>query len=450
VLTILGRPDKGQPFCDGLSRRNFLKIGALGFGGLSLPQLLAAEAANGIYNSQKSVILIYLVGGPPHQDMFDIKTEAPKEIAGPFRPIRTNVPGIDICEHMPRLARMMDKFVPIRSVVGAQSDHTAYQCYTGRAPRANDPAGGWPQLGSVVAKLQGPVRADIPAFTILCYTCTHGPYNEPGPGFLGITQSPFRPMGPIRDDMVLRGVTVERLDDRKALLGGMDCWRRDVDATGTVKGMDAFTDQALRMLTSSRLVEALDLSKEDPRVADRYGKGDPTIFMDDNGAPRVPQSLLLARRLVEAGVRVVTLNYSKWDWHSDTFRRATEDNLAFDQAMSALVEDLYQRGLDKDVTVLAWGEFGRTPMINKQAGRDHWPRVSCALLAGGGMKTGQVIGATDRLGGEAVRRPVTFAEVFATLYHNLGLDVNAAPLTDLNGRPQSLVEDGAKPIGELT
>ena len=449
MLTILGEPERGHPLCDGLSRRNFLKIGALGLGGLSLPQLLAAEAKSGGGSSQKSVIMIYLVGGPPHQDMFDLKPDAPKEIAGPFKPIRTNVPGIDICEHMPRLATMMDKFVPIRSMIGAQSDHTAYQCYTGRVPAKNAPAGDWPQFGSAVSKLQGPVQEDVPPFVSLCYTCTHGPYNEPGPGFTGISHSPFRPMGPVKNDMVLKGVTVERLDDRKALLGSFDRWRRDLDTNGAAKGMDAFTRQAMGVLTSSKLVEALDLSKEDPKLVARYGTGNPTIFMDDNGAPRVPQSMLLARRLVEAGARVVTLNYSKWDWHSDTFNRAKQDNLAFDRAITALVEDLHQRGMDKDVTVIAWGEFGRTPQINKQAGRDHWPRVSCALLAGGGMKTGQVIGATDRLGGEAVSRPVTFPDVFATLYHNLGIDGNAAQLTDLNGRPQFLLDADAKAIPEL-
>ena len=459
MLTILGQADKHSRLCDGISRRNFLKIGGLGFGGLTLPQLLAAEAQSGVGSSHKSVIMIYLVGGPPHQDMFDLKPEAPKEIAGPMKPIRTNVPGIDICELMPRIAGMMDKFVPIRSLVGAQSDHTAFQCYTGRVPVKNPPPGDWPQFGSTVAKLQGPVRAAVPPFVSLCYTCTHGPYNEPGPGFMGISQSPFRPMGPVRDDMTLKGVTVEQLNDRKALLAGMDRFRRDMDTTGTAKGMDAFTSQALQVLTSSKLVDALDLSKEDPKVVARYGTGDPTKFMDGNGAPRVPQSLLMARRLVEAGARVVTLNYSKWDWHggknvegraeNSIFLREAEDFPAFDQCVSALVEDLHLRGLDKDVTVVIWGEFGRTPMISKQVGRDHWPRVACALLAGGGMKTGQVIGATDRLGGEAVRRPVTFAEVFATLYHNLGIDVNRAMLTDLNSRPQFLVDAGAAPIKEL-
>jgi uncharacterized protein (DUF1501 family) len=217
--------------------------------------------------------------------------------------------------------------------------------------------------------------------------------------------------------------------------------------------MDAFTEQAMGILTSSRLAAALDLSKEDPKTIERYGTGDEKIHIDENGAPRVPQSFLVARRLVEAGVRVVTLNYSKWDWHGhpygSCFDRCKEDLIVLDKALSAFIEDLHDRGLDKDVTVALWGEFGRTPQINNNVGRDHWPRVACALLAGGGMKTGQVIGATDRLGGEAVQRPVTFPELFATLYHNLGIDVNHVTVNDLNGRPQYLVDAGAQPIAEL-
>lgn len=228
--------------------------------------------------------------------------------------------------------------------------------------------------------------------------------------------------------------------------------RRDADSSGTMKGMDHFTEQAFSLLTSSRLAEAIDLSREDPRVVERYGTGDPTIFMDQNGAPRVPQSLLMARRLIEAGARVVTLNYSKWDWHgganNSIFKREAEDFPVFDQCVSALVEDLHQRGLDEDCTVVILGEFGRTPKISAQVGRDHWPQVNCALLAGGGMKTGQVIGATDRIGGEAAARPVTWGELFATLYHNLGIDANTA-LPDLAGRPQYLVEDQALPLREV-
>jgi uncharacterized protein (DUF1501 family) len=253
--------------------------------------------------------------------------------------------------------------------------------------------------------------------------------------------------------MVLRGVSVERLADRKTLLKEFDGFRREADADGVVQGMDAFNEQAFGLLTSSKLAEALDLSREDVRVVDRYGTGDPKVFMDGNGAPRVPQSLLLARRLIEAGARVVTLNYSKWDWHggpnNSIFKREAEDFPVFDQCLSALVEDLHQRGLDRDCTVVVLGEFGRTPKISAQVGRDHWPQVNCAVLAGGGMKTGQVIGATDRIAGEAVKRPVTFGELYATLYRNLGIDVDRTTLPDLNGRPQYLVEDHAQPLREL-
>jgi hypothetical protein len=443
-----------------LSRRSFLEIGALGLGGLTLPGLLKAEANAGRKSSHKSLILIYLVGGPPHQDMFDLKPDAPKEFAGPWKPIATNVTGIQICEAFPRLAKMADKLAIVRSLVGNQADHDAIQVYNGHHPRKQPtPSGGWPQFGSVVAKLQGPVHRATPPFISLCYTCTHGPYNEPGPGFLGTSYAPFRPMGPSRDDMVLRGISVDRLADRKTLLAGFDDLRRRADQTDMMKGMDTFTEQAFGLLTSSRLAEALDLSKEDPKVVARYGTGDPKIHMDGNGAPRVPQSLLMARRLVEAGARVVTLNYSKWDWHggknaegradNSIFLREAEDFPVFDQCVSALVEDLHQRGLAEDCSVLILGEFGRTPRISERVGRDHWPQVNCALLAGGGMKTGQVIGATDKIAGSAVSRPVTFGELYATLYHNLGIDVNQTTLMDLTNRPQYLVEDQAAPLREL-
>lgn len=442
-----------------LSRRGFLQIGALGLGGLTLPGLLRAEATAGVRSSHKSVILIYLVGGPPHQDLFDLKPNAPKEVAGPWKPAATNVTGVQICEALPRLARIMDKLVVVRSLIGNQHDHDAIQVYNGHHPRKPTPSGGWPQLGSAVAKLQGPVDPSVPPFVSVCYTCTHGPYNEPGPGFLGASLAPFRAMGKTRDDMLLRGLSINRLADRKSLLKSFDAMRRDADANGAVKAMDAFTEQAFGLLTSSRMADALDVSKEPARVIERYGTGNPKVFMDGNGAPRVPQSLLMARRLVEAGARVVTLNYSKWDWHggknaegradNSIFLREAEDFPIFDQCVSALVEDLHQRGLDKDCTVVILGEFGRTPKISAQVGRDHWPQVNCALLAGGGMKTGQVIGATDKIAGEAVSRPVTWGELFATLYHNLAIDSHRATLTDFSGRPQYLVEDDANPLPEL-
>jgi uncharacterized protein (DUF1501 family) len=456
MLTLKGPFDR-QPFCDGISRRNFLRIGGLGWGGLTLAQLLALEsrsAANTNRSRPKSVILIYLVGGPPHQDLFDLKPFAPREIAGPWKPIATSVPGVEICELLPRMAAMMDRFIPIRSLVGAQGEHDATQCYTGRPPRGPGvPAGGSPQFGSVASKILGPVDLATPPFVSLCYTCTHDPYNEPGPGILGIGQSGLRPLGSTKDDMVLRGITPERLGDRRLLMTAVDRFRRSADARGTMDGMDAFSEQALNLLTSSKLADALDLSKEDPRLIERYGTGDTKVFIDGNGAPRVPQSLLMARRLIEAGVRVVTLNYSKWDWHGgpyDTiFNREKEDFPIFDKAMTALVEDLEDRGMLDDTMIVAWGEFGRTPKISDIVGRDHWPRVACALLAGGGMKGGQVIGSTDRLAGEAVDRPITFQEVFATLYHHLGIDSGSTTIQDLRGRPQYLVDAGIKPIREL-
>ncbi|MGD9646889.1 MAG: DUF1501 domain-containing protein [Pirellulales bacterium] len=452
MLTLLGPVDR-TPLCDGISRRNFLRIGGLGAAGLALPDLLRAEASSGSGNRGKSVILIYLVGGPPHLDMFDLKPLAPCEIAGPFRPIETNVPGIEICEYMPRLARMMDRLAIVRSIADCQADHDAFQCYTGRDALRVPVAGGWPTIGSAVARLQGPATAGMPPHVSLCYPCTHPPYNEPGPGFVGVAHTPFRPLGDGRADLVLNGITHDRLHDRQQLLASVDRFRRAVDATGTMEGMDAFTEQALGVLSSSRLVEALDLSREDPKVIERYGTGDPKVFIDDNGAPRVPQSFLAARRLVEAGARVVTVNYSKWDWHGhpygSCFDRCREDLEVFDRGLTALLEDLRAHDLEDDVTVAVWGEFGRTPQINANVGRDHWPRVAFGLLAGGGLRTGQVVGATDRLGGEPIKRPVKFGELFATLYHTLGIDVRHTTLDDLNGRPQYLVDAGAEPLAEL-
>jgi len=462
MLTIRGPRHGRRDFCDGVSRRDLLRVGTLAAmgttGGWILPELLRAESSSG-GSRPKSVIMIYLVGGPPHQDMFDLKPDAPREFAGPWRPIRTNVTGFEICEAFPRLAGMADKLTVIRSLVGNQADHDAIQVFNGRDPKRPKPSGGWPQFGTMVSKLQGPARRESPPFVSLCYTCTHGPYNEPGPGFLGMSHTPLRPLGDTRQDMVLNGITLDRLADRRGLLRSLDTLRRDVDQTGMVAGYDTFTEQALGLLTSSRLAEALDLSREDPRIVDRYGMGDPKVMIDSNGAPRVPQSLLVARRLIEAGVRVVTLNYSKWDWHggrnaegranNSIFVREAEDFPIFDRCVSALVEDLHQRGLADDCAVVIWGEFGRTPKISPIVGRDHWPQVNCVLMAGGGMRHGQVIGATDRLAGEAVSRPVRFGEVYATLFHHLGIDPRRTTIDDLQGRPQYLVEDLAAPLPEL-
>ena len=433
--------------CQGKTRREAMRIGALGLGGLTLPNLLRAEQAAGVGSNVKSVIMIYLVGAPPHQDMYDLKMDAPSEIRGEFQPIPTNVPGIEICEHLPGLAKVMDKCVPLRSVYGSPSGaHDSFICYTGRATQ-KQPAGGWPAIGSVVSKIQGPVNPSVPPFVGLAPDAGHPPYGSPGlPGFLGVGHAAFRPSGPARADMVLQGVEQERLQNRKSLRSSLDRFRRASDASGAMEGLDTIEQQALDILTSSRLEEALDLSKEDPVVRERYGKGFEKRYGD--GAPRNCEHFLMARRLVEAGVRVVTLNFGRWDFHSRNFSEARDTHLPyFDQALSALIEDLYERGMDKDVAVVAWGEFGRTPKINKDAGRDHWPRVGGGLIAGGGFRTGQVIGATDRLGGEVADRPVHFGEVHATLHRFLGIPEDAT-VDDLTGRPQYLV-DGHQPLHEI-
>jgi hypothetical protein len=301
----------------------------------------------------------------------------------------------------------------------------------------------------VVSKLQGPADVSMPSFVGLSPKMGHVPWSDNGvPGFLGVGQAPFQPnKGAGQEDMVLQGISTDRLADRKALLQSFDSFRRDVDSSGMMEGLDAFNQQAFGILTSSRLLDAMNVEKEDPKVRDRYGKGDPRNR--DDGGPKMMEHFLIARRLVEAGARCVTVAFSRWDHHGKNFDALRQDLPMLDQGLSALIEDLHLRGLDKDVAVVVWGEFGRTPTINKDGGRDHWPRVSCALLAGGGMKSGQVIGSTDRLGGEADDRPVQFGEVFATLYHHLGIDVNKVTVPDLAGRPHYLVENGLQPMREL-
>lgn len=446
MLSILGSASR---YCDGVTRRGFLKIGGLSFGagGLTLADLLRAEAASPIGGSHKSVINVFLAGGPPHQDMWDLKTEAPSEIRGEFRPIDTNVPGIQICEVFPRLAGLMDKAAVIRSVVGCQGGHDAYQCMTGWGKNELQNIGGRPALGSAVAKLRGPVDASVPPYIGLAEPTQHVPWSDSGsPGFLGSAYAPFKPDGPGMENMTLNGVTLERLRDRRRLLTQLDSMRRDIDISGAMEGMDAFGQRALDVLTSSKLVDALDLSKEDPKTVERYGDGKPYNYQYD-GAPTCNEQLLMARRLIEAGARVVSLSYGRWDSHGKNFDMVRDHGGKLDQCLSALIEDLDQRGMLDDVTVVAWGEFGRTPKINEGAGRDHWTQVSCAYLAGGGMRTGQAIGATNRLGEHASERPVDMQEIVATLYHNLGIDTSAVTLPDPTGRPQFLVDHA--PIAEL-
>ena len=445
MLSIFGQKSR---LCGGLSRRQFLTIGGLSFGagGFGLADLLRAEATSG-KTTHKGLINIFLGGGPPHQDMWEIKTEAPSEIRGEFRPIATNVPGIQICEVFPELAKRMDKSVVIRSVVGCKDRHEAYQCMTGWFPDDLRAVGGRPSIGSAVSRLYGPTDPSVPPYVGLANRTQHVPWSDPGnPGFLGAAFTPFKPDGPGMENMKLQGIGLDRLQDRKALLGQLDNLRREIDQSGSMTGMDAFSQRALDVLTSSRLLDALDLSKEDPKIVARYGDGKPYQYQYD-GAPTCNDHLLLARRLIEAGVRVVSLSYGRWDSHGENFKLVRDHGSKLDQCLSALMDDLEQRGMLQDVSIVVWGEFGRTPKINNGAGRDHWAQVSCAWMAGGGIRAGQAIGATNRLGEYATERPVHMQEIIATLYHNLGVDVSSTTLADPSGRPQFLVDHG--PIQEL-
>ena len=448
MLTIQGHASR---YCDGISRRGFLTIGGLAFGagGFGLADILRAESRQPSSGraGHKSVINIFLAGGPPHQDTWEIKTEAPSEIRGEFQPISTNVPGIQICEVFPKMAGLMDKTAIIRSVVGFDGRHELAQCASGWRSTEMRDLGGHPAIGAAAAKLLGPVDPSVPVHIGLAETTRHVPWSDPGTaGFLGSAYSAFKPDGPGLENMKLNDISLERLRDRRKLLASLDTFRRELDRSGTMEGMDAFGQRALDVLTSSKLLDALDLSQEDPRIVERYGDGKPYKYQYD-GAPTCNDHLLIARRLVEAGARCVSLSYGHWDSHGHNFDLVRDHGPKLDQCLSALITDLDQRGMLDDVTVVVWGEMGRTPKINAQAGRDHWSQVGSALLAGGGIRAGQAIGATNRLGEHATERPVHVQEIIATLYHNLGIDTAATTLVDPTGRPQFLVDHG--PVHEL-
>ena len=451
MLTIQGSRLK---LCDGVPRRSLLKIGALGLGGLSLPQLLKAESAAGVGSSHKSVIMVFLAGGPPHQDMVDLKPQAPVEYRGEFSPIRTNVPGIDVCEHLPLLAQRMDRLAVIRTLVGSEGQHSSFQCLHGH-PALAQPPGGWPCFASAVSKLQGPVNIEVPAAVSLQPRIGGQFWSDPGQGgFAGMRHAPFAANAPGSNDMVLTNMSQQTLSHRRTLLGQIDSLRRQLETPDVIDGMESFYQQAFEILTSGKLVNALDVEMEDPALRERYGRGskEPAGYGDAGWLRN--EDFLVARRLVEAGARVVTLSFGRWDWHGQphgtNFDNARDHLPALDQALSALLDDLKDRGLDRDTSVVVWGEFGRTPRINNKGGRDHWPQVGCALLAGGGIRTGQVIGETNALAEYPTKRPVHFQEIFATLYHNLGLDIDRATIDDLTGRPQYLIDHAKyQPLPEL-
>ncbi|MEK6237077.1 MAG: DUF1501 domain-containing protein [Planctomycetales bacterium] len=425
MLTVHGKTQ--DSYCDNVSRRNFLKIGALGLGGLTLVDLLRLESAAGIGSSNKAIINIHLGGGPSHQDMFDLKPNAPMEYRGEFNPIQTNVPGMEICELMPSLAGMADKFAVIRALVGSNAGHSSQQTHTGFSKKSLPSIGGRPSIGAVVAKMQGSDSGAPPWVS----------HNGGGPGYLGATYRPFTSSkGGMTNLTLNRALTADRLQDRASLLTSLDNIRREVDAHGQMTAMDSFTEKAVEIVTSGKVADALDMKKEDPAIIARYGKTN--------------QSLLQARRLIDVGVRVVTMNgpWGNWDTHSDNFKKLRGNLPKVDEGLSALLWDLERLGKLEDVSVVMWGEFGRTPRVNKKAGRDHWPAVAMAWMAGGGMRTGQMVGETTRYAENAKNRPVHFQEVLATLYHNLGVDSRTAQFIDPTGRPQYLLEHN-QPIREL-
>jgi hypothetical protein len=424
MLTIWG-PNKR--FCDGISRRNFLRIGAFG-AGLTLAEMLRLRASAEGRSTPKAAIMIYLPGGPSHMDMYDLKPDAPAEFRGEFKPIATNVAGVQICEHFPMQARMWDKLAVIRSVQPIVEEHSDSETTTGYPEQINRTAH-HPSLGAVVSKLRGSTNNDIPPYVSL-----RGMAPGTEPGFLGVAHRPFTPDGPGFNNLRLAsGIDTTRHADRKDLLAKFDNVRRDIDASGTMKGLDAFAQRAFDMVASGQVRKALDLTKEEPRVRDRY---------------KDVEQFLTARRLIEAGVGCVTLAIGGWDTHSSNFKTLKTQLPQVDRGVANLIQDLHDRGMDKDVVTVMWGEFGRTPKINgSDAGRDHWPAVMSALVAGGGLRMGQAIGTSSARGEYPKDRKVTPSQVLATLYKALGIDP-AMTFPNGSGRPVYVLDD-REPVTEL-
>ena len=419
------------------TRRHLLTAGGLAGLGFTLPDVLRAEEATGVGSSNKSVIMIFLEGGPSHQDTWDMKPQAPRELRGEFSPIATSVPGMQVCEHLPQLARHMDKFAVVRSIVDSFGQHSAYQCETGRINRP-EPAGGWPSMGAALEKSIGPRVRGVPS------SVANSPHTRATGGFFGPAYTPFKPTQTGLADMKLDvTLTLERLNDRLSLLGQTDHLRRQVDQTRMMDAVDRHHRTAFDVLANPTLVDALDLQQA-AKDRERYRRGLHMRYF--HHADR----FLSARRLVEAGVRFVMISLWPFDTHVDNFNRLKRDLLpALDNGLTNLVTDLHERGLADDVSVIAWGEFGRSPKLQGTNGRNHWPKVNSALLAGGSMQTGQTIGATDRIAGEVISRPIYTGEIFATLYHNCGIDSSMLTGRDLQGRPLHLVDPSHRPVREL-
>jgi len=425
MFTFLGEARQCRK---GVTRRDVLRLGSLGLG-LSLADVLCARAATPTASRTKSVILIWLRGGASHIDSYDMKPDAPAEIRGEFKPIQTNLPGIQVCEHLPLHAKMMDKLAVFRGIKSNDlGDHTPHYILTGFPDRGKRPV-----FGAVVSHLSGGTGG-MPPYVSLMYK-PPGLYDNEAATYTGPANRPFVPKADgLANLSPANGVSLERIRDRRQLLGTFDDFNRSVDQN--MAGIDAFTRQAFDMIGSPAVRDAFDLKKEKPGTIERYGK--------------FCESFLQARRLVEAGVSVVTCKVGDWDTHEHNFRDHKEQLPQLDRGFHALVTDLHDRGLDKDVAVVMWGEFGRSPRVSKERmdGRDHWPDAGSAVIAGGGFKTGQVIGETTADGGRAKGKPYTPANVLASLYTHLGIDP-ATTIRDHANRPMYVLDD-REPVRELT
>jgi hypothetical protein len=447
------RIDAGQAsgYCDGLDRRNFLQLGVAGMAAAALGGVLGARAASPSVKDT-AVILLWLDGGPSHLDLYDLKPEAPEEYRGFWKPIKTNVPGVEIGELFPKQATVADKFSIVRSLSHDTGDHFrgAHWMLTGRGGQVSGAKqdAEFPGVGSIVSKLRGPNTAGVPAYVGLPNLHSVGLVpGYHGANFLGSAYNPFAvsddPNGPNFRVQNLRpagGMTLAHLEDRKHLLGAFDTMRRDVDRAGTLGTLDKFQREAYELATGPAARHAFEIGKEDPRLRDRYGR---------HG---FGQSCLLARRLVEGGVTFVTVVFSGWDHHWD-LREGMERYLPqVDSAVASLFADLDDRGLLERTLVVLCGEFSRTPRMNDglgkgKPGRDHWGGSMFCLMGGGGVKGGRIVGSTDRLGTAPKDRPLAPADIHATMYHVLGIDP-ATRLLDRQGRPVP-VSESAEPIAEL-
>ena len=430
--------------CDGVSRRNFLRVGALAAGGATLAQSLQARATaaeQGLSTQNKAVIQLWLAGGPSHIDMYDLKPNAPAEFRGEFSEISTNIPGTRISEHLPLQAQMMDKISIVRSGTHTNAGHGmgSQWMLTGYQPTIEVNDNIYPATGAVVANMRGPNAPGLPAYVNLPRRLGLG-----NAAYLGASYNPFAPENdPNQEGFSVRNlklpgkVSTDRLDRRRGLLSELDSIRRDVDSKGDMVGLDKFYRDAMEMITSDRAVRAFDIQSEDPKLRDYYGRHD------------LGQCCLLARRLVEAGVTYVTIQAGGgWDSHADNFGQLKKNLLPkYDQAVSALVSDLCQRGLQENVLVMTFGEFGRTPRINVGSGRDHWPGAMSVLFAGGGLKMGQMIGTTDARAEYPTSKPYTPGSLLSTMYHTMGIDYTHV-FHDHAKRPLPILNEG-RPIPEL-